>query len=150
MARNCGILDAVKIRIVFLVILIWGLRLAFAGPDDDEKMGRPTFEKNGQFFTVQLSPEAKRIDVKVAGNPVAAVEPNDYRVFGRVHPRTGPQRALTLSKHEDHFHFQDQLRPEDQIEIQIQSGKGLKSETFLFDNLKMPPSRTPTPRAPGH
>lgn len=117
-----------------LVLIVLLAEHVSAGPDDDAMMGRPTFGENGQIFVVQFSPEGRRIDINLTGNPVATIDPNDITVLGHVFPFSGKSRELNLVWFDNHYQIRDQLGPSDHIDIEVKDRKTKKVETFHFND----------------
>lgn len=117
-----------------LVLTILLAEKASAGPDDDAMMGRPTFGENGKIFVVEFSPEGRRIDINLTGNPVATIDPDSVTVLGKVYPNSGKSHELNLVWLDNHYQIRDQLRPSDHIDIKVKDRRTEKVETFHFNN----------------
>ncbi len=105
-------------------------KVAAIGPEDDDMIrGRPTFQQSGQLFTVQFTPEDRSLSVKFAGDRLATVDPEKISLFGKVYPRKGKPRDLTIVLNQGSYQISDErYAPTDEVELKIKDKKTNKTE----------------------
>lgn len=96
-------------------------------------MSRPFLTQNGQLFVIQFTPKSRRVDVLAAGKSIATLDPSSVRVFGRVYPRGGNPRDLSITWSSGFFKISDPIEDSTPIELEVSDRATSKSETFRFD-----------------
>lgn len=122
---------------VFVSVCLVSAQKAAAGPEEDDAMrGRPTFQQSGQLFTIQFTPGSRSIEVKLAGDSVASVDPDQITLFGKAYPREGKPRDLTIVPGEGHYQIVDEVAPSEAIELKIKEKKSQKTEVHRIPAVK--------------
>ena len=111
-----------KFRIIFAMLAV----SATAWTQPQENPERPTMLA-GKLFTLEVTPKAKKLEVKVAGNGVVEAEMTNLGLFAKA--RVGGKDIVLTSVKKPEYRFEIVTPSKtEKIEIKVEAGK--KSETF--------------------